>query len=88
MHDPAILFIALLIVFVGAIALYRLPGPCVCEHCGFHVDQRRREAAHQAALSHDVQHKGFGYTHGAPDRQDCQDATCKRNRQPPNDNMV
>jgi hypothetical protein len=72
MNDPVTLLQSALVV-VGALALllWAIPGPCKCEKCGFHVNERRMAEAHQRDLQHDYQHKTFG---------DCSNEGCDRNR--------
>lgn len=78
---------ALVVVGALAVVLWRLPGPCVCEKCAFHTNERRmaalrREEERQAhvALAHDTEHKGFGFKEGARDVRDCMDEACARNK--------
>lgn len=80
MTELDICHIALVIVGGLTILLWALPGPCVCEKCAFHTNERRMKALRQAELNHDTEHKGFGWKPGAPDRIDCHDETCPRNR--------
>lgn len=77
-----VLSLALAIAMLGALLLYLMPGPCRCEKCGFHVNERRMAAERQRELKHDVAHKGFGYRDGDPDMYACGDEQCPRNPQP------
>jgi hypothetical protein len=60
--------------------IWKLPGPCACEKCGYHVQERKDKDAMQTIMQHDMQHKGHGYGAGWPDKYDCADIACKRNK--------
>lgn len=66
--------------------LWLLPGPCKCEKCAFHVNERRvaRLAKDEAQREevHNINHKGFGYGDKTPDRMSCPDEQCSRNPKP------
>lgn len=77
---------ALIVAGALGVLLWRLPGPCACEQCGFHVNERRMAALKREekrladiAMAHDTDHKGFGWKDGAPDRFHCDDEACARN---------
>jgi hypothetical protein len=81
MTDPHLLVLsaALAVAMLGALLLYLAPGPCRCEKCGFHVNERRVAQARQKEIQHDAAHKGFGYKDGDRDVYRCKDAECDRN---------
>lgn len=85
---------AVVMAAAASYLIWLLPGPCKCEKCGFHVNERamarlkakedeERRAADQAALQHDYWHKGAGWTESTPDKFNCNSETCPRNRKPP-----
>lgn len=55
-----------------------------CSHCKAKTRQAERakmqRAADQAEFRHDYEHKGMGWRDGDPDRYDCPDLKCSRNR--------
>ena len=84
---PDLLTYGVVAAIVAALGLYVLPTPCRCDHCAFHIHERAEERAKQAELHHEVQHRGYGYRGamrgpdpGSPDRWDCADINCRRNR--------
>lgn len=50
--DPTLVSAALVIVMGATVLLHRIPGPCQCEKCGFHVNERRMEAERKRVKSH------------------------------------
>lgn len=65
---------------------------CRCSSCAFHKTERLQKAAkakaeaesearRQADLRHEYEHKGGGFLPGDPDRFNCHDEACRRNRQ-------
>lgn len=82
--EPALVFAIAGIGIVFVIDLKEDQIGCRdCDHCRrkkqARIDARAaaKERAEQAA--HDVDHKGFGYRNGAPDRYRCADDDCTRN---------
>lgn len=71
--------IALAAVGALTVILWLIPGPCVCEKCAFHTNERRMAKVRQAELEHDTAHKGFGFREGAKDYLWCDDEECPRN---------
>jgi hypothetical protein len=80
-NDP-VTFLQGALVLTGALTLllWRIPGPCVCEKCAFHVNEVRMERARQRDLEHEYAHKGSGFRDTSPDKYDCPDPFCDRNR--------
>lgn len=56
-----LLSIALVVAMAGSVLLNKLPGPCQCEKCGFHVNERRMDAERERASRHRTLH--FNYPH-------------------------
>lgn len=81
-----------LAVALGVIAWARwYLSECRCASCQFHIHERRVaaetakraaevEAKRQADLGHEYAHKGGGFQDGDPDRFNCHDDECRRNR--------
>jgi len=64
------------------VMVWALPGPCACQKCGFHANERRMAALRRAEARHDAQHRGFrapGMPAPTADRWPCSDPTCERN---------
>lgn len=83
--------IMLVVMTLGTLAIGFMPGPCRCEKCAFHTNERRMEnlrraeaaakyAADQSSLRHDYEHKGGGFLPGDPDKFNCSVEGCPRNR--------
>ena len=72
--------IALVIVGTLVVVLWLLPAPCRCEHCGFHIEERRVKQVRAKEIEHDAAHKGFGYDEGDRDIMNCTDDQCSRNK--------
>ena len=53
---------------------------CRCGKCSFHENERRMAALKQVELRHDFMHKGIGFKDTDPDRYDCPDEACVRNK--------
>lgn len=89
-HEEALSF-ALLAALAWSFAITYWARECRCAQCQFHVHERRVAAAKakseaetaarkQADLRHEYEHKGGGWQDGDPDRFDCRDDSCRRNR--------
>lgn len=79
MSHEQLLLVALVGMFLLVVAVWAIPGPCACEKCGFHVNERRMEAVRQAELAHEYEHKGPAWNGLSPDRYPCRDSECPRN---------
>jgi hypothetical protein len=78
---------AVVMAAAASYLLWLLPGPCRCDQCSFHVNERRMAKARaaeeymgQEELRHEAAHKGFGFKDSDPDKYMCFTADCPRNR--------
>lgn len=81
---------AVVLAAAASYLIWMLPGPCVCDKCPFHTNERRMEALRKAEAEekasladaerrHDCQHKGGSWLNGDPDKFACPDEKCPRN---------
>lgn len=85
---------ALLVAAACTYLIWLLPGPCRCEQCSYHVNERRmarmraaeeaekaqaERKAERKAEYHEFLHKGAMPMPDEPDRFNCRDITCPRN---------
>jgi hypothetical protein len=78
---PAIVFETSVVVglMIGALALWTIPDGRDCPDCP-HCQRKRADRDRvQLELRHDVEHRGFGFRRGDPDRFACPDPACPRN---------
>lgn len=68
-----------LLVVAATVLLWRLPSPCGCEKCAFHVHERAQRRLQKLEREHDTAHKGYGFKAGAPDLFACSERDCARN---------
>jgi hypothetical protein len=75
-----VLQLAICGLLICATGLYYIPGPCKCDKCSFHVNERRMKRERAAEEAHDHAHRGFGPDwKTGPDKQACGDPACARN---------
>lgn len=89
-HEMALTY-ALIAALILVVALHWQAAQCRCGNCEFHKHERRvakekaklakiEEQKKSAASAHEYQHKGGGWQDGDPDRFDCPEESCRRNR--------
>lgn len=75
-HNTLVLIAISCMVWLAWLARMRT---CTCEKCAFHQNEARVERLRKAERDHDRQHKGDNFG-GSPDRFDCSDIHCPRNK--------